>query len=538
MASSSRSKSNDCVAMHSIEYYFGNPSLSVDRGTTTPPIVLDIRCKKKRPVGRPRKLTKTDPSSSTLPASRLVDYSSTESEADHVNAGAATSTCNDEAEARKQPKKLRKMYSKGQKKKVADYARFHGVRKAAKEFKVSHSNVIRWKKEVSRIRNPSKRSHRRGQGRKVSYPKDLEDKLVAWILEKRETDCVAVSTQVIRCKALSLIRSVRPKHKIAAFRREVASIFENSDFPLDYVCNMDETPVFLDLVPSRVVDRKGKKTINVRTTASEKNRITATLCCTASGKMLPPFVVFKGKTKRGIKKVPVPHGVVCTTQAKGWMDEERMLEWIQKVWTPYVDGNRALLSLDTFSGHLTDRVKDALDKCGTKMLVIPGGCTSVLQPLDVSINKPFKAYIRQSWCERMVSEAETGVAKITPASKAILMEWIKTAADLVEKKPNTIKKSFEVTGIVNKPDCTRSDALFKEVQDVLDEVFGQVHMGYVEPTGDPFADSESDSESDEPEDASDQVPSDPFLESNESECDTDDSELAYSEITDIEDASD
>ena len=184
--------------------------------------------------------------------------------------------------------------------------------------------------------------------------------------------------------------------------------------------------------------------------------------------------------------MPVPHGVVCTTQAKGWMDEERMLEWIQKVWAPYVDGNRALLSLDMFSGHLTDRVKDTLDKCGTKMLVIPGGCTSVLQPLDVSINKPFKVYIRQRWCERMASEAETGVAKITPASKAILMEWIKTAADLVEKKPNTITKSFEVTGIVNKPDCTRSDALFKEVQDVIDEMFGQVHMGYVEPTGEPL----------------------------------------------------
>ena len=115
-----------------------------------------------------------------------MDYSSTESEADRVNAGAAASTSND-AEARKLPNKLRKMHSKGQKKKVAHYARFHGVRKAAKEFKVSHNNVIRWKKEVSAIRNPSKRSHRRGQGRKVSYPKDLEDKLVAWILEKRET---------------------------------------------------------------------------------------------------------------------------------------------------------------------------------------------------------------------------------------------------------------------------------------------------------------------------------------------------------------
>ena len=214
-AMASRSKSNDC-AMHSIAYYFENPSLSMDRGTTTgtPPIVVEIRGKKKRPVGRPRKQTQTNPSLSMLPATRLVDYSSTESEANLVNAGAAASTSNDEAEARKQPKKLRKMYSKGQKKKVEDYARFHGVRKAAKEFKVSHSNVIRWKKkEVSAIRNPSKRSHRRGQGRKVSYPKDLEDKLVAWILEKRETDCVAISTQVIRCKALSMIKSVRPNFK-------------------------------------------------------------------------------------------------------------------------------------------------------------------------------------------------------------------------------------------------------------------------------------------------------------------------------------
>ena len=105
-----------------------------------------------------------------------------------------------------------KVYSKGQKKKVADYARHHRVSKAAKVFEVSHSNVVCWKKEeVSRIRNPGKRE--RGQSHKISYPNELEDKLVAWILEKRETDCVAISTQVIRCKALSLIRSIRPNFK-------------------------------------------------------------------------------------------------------------------------------------------------------------------------------------------------------------------------------------------------------------------------------------------------------------------------------------
>ena len=367
---------------------------------------------------------------------------------------------------------------------------------------------------VAKLKNPNKRRNIRGQGRKLSYPKELEEKLVAWILEKREAECVPISTQVIRCKALSLIRAVNPtfkasdgwvrkfmkrnnlvlrcrthisqslpkdlEQKITAFRAEVASIFENADYPLDFICNMDETPVFLDLLPSKVIDRKGKKSINVRTTASEKNRITATLCCTASGKMLPPFVIFKGKTKRGLKKVTVPKGVVCTTQAKAWMDEERMLEWIDKVWLPYVGENPALLCLDTFSGHLTDAVKAKFAKIGTKLLVIPGGCTSVLQPLDVSINKPFKSHIRQCWCERMVSEAESGVAKITPASKATLMEWIKTAADRIEQNTSIIEKSFEVTGIVKKPDCTRSDALYKEIQDVMADVFGPGHMGYVE----------------------------------------------------------
>ena len=554
MASRSKRSKDTLNGMRTLYYYFEGPPRVTH--SDAPPIVLNIGCKRKRPVGRPKKVPKTD-SSLTSPVIRLVAYSSTESEVDEtLTVEGATSASTNEAHSSKEPKKIRKMYSKGQKKKVADYARFHGVRKAAKKFSVGHSNVVRWQKEeVSRIRNPVKRSHKCGQGRKLTYSKELEDKLVAWILEKRETDCVAISTQVIRCKALALITPVKPsfkasdgwvrkfmkrnnlvlrakthisqalpkdlEEKISAFRRQVTSIFENGDFPLEFVCNMDETPVFLDLVPNRVVDKRGKKTINVRTTASEKNRVTTTLCCTASGKMLPPFVVFKGKTKRSIKKVSVPYGVVCTTQAKGWMDEERMIEWIQKVWGPYVKGNRALLSLDTFSGHLTNRVKDSFHKCGTTLLVIPGGCTSVLQPLDVSINKPFKGYIRQKWCERMVQEAESGVSKITPASKAILMEWIKTAADLVEKSPTTIKKSFQVTGIISKPDSTRSDAVCEEIENVMEKVFGQAHMGYVEPTEDPFASDDSDD-------------SDPFIDSL---SDTDISGPSYSDIesdTDIE----
>ena len=40
-------------------------------------------------------------------------------------------------------------------------------------------------------------------------------------------------------------------------------------------------------------------------------------------------------------------------------------------------------------------------------VVIPGGCTSVAQPLDVSVNKPFKGHIRSEWLafmEKSVAE--------------------------------------------------------------------------------------------------------------------------------------
>ena len=89
------------------------------------------------------------------------------------------------------------MYSIAQKKKVAYYTRHHGIRKASRHFRVHHKNVQRWvKNQVSSIKNPRKRVNRKGQGRKISYPQELEDKLVAWILEKREAEFVAVSTQI------------------------------------------------------------------------------------------------------------------------------------------------------------------------------------------------------------------------------------------------------------------------------------------------------------------------------------------------------
>ena len=119
------------------------------------------------------------------------------------------------------------------------------------------------------------------------------------------------------------------------------------------------------MVPSKTVDVKGKKTIKVRTTKSEKCRVTATLSCTASGSMLPPMIIYKGTTPRSIKGVKWSNGTVVTYQKKAWMDEKLMLKWISDIWVKHTKKRPSLLFLDSFSGHLTEKVKDAFQKCNT-----------------------------------------------------------------------------------------------------------------------------------------------------------------------------
>ncbi|CAI2184283.1 15308_t:CDS:2 [Funneliformis geosporum] len=49
--------------------------------------------------------------------------------------------------------------------------------------------------------------------------------------------------------------------------------------------------------------------------------------------------------------------------------------------------------LDSFFAHKTDIVKHKFRRKNTDLAVISGGLTSHLQPLDASLNKPFKAKV-------------------------------------------------------------------------------------------------------------------------------------------------
>jgi hypothetical protein len=82
------------------------------------------------------------------------------------------------------------------------------------------------------------------------------------------------------------------------------------------------------------------------------------------------------------------------------MDEASVLLWMRRVWGRRDGALRhrpSLLVWDQFRSHLTEKVKRALKEENVTQAVIPGGLTGILQPLDVSLNKPFKVVMRRKW---------------------------------------------------------------------------------------------------------------------------------------------
>ena len=169
-------------------------------------------------------------------------------------------------------------------------------------------------------------------------------------------------------------------------------LYIQHDYPLALIGNMDETPVAFNLPSNTTIDELEARSVSIRTTGHEKTNFTVVLTCMADGTKLPPLIIFKFKN---IPRGNFPPEVIVRANKTGWMKEDEMLYWIENVWTRHarLSNPQSLLVLDSFSAHIVDSVKRRFIEKNTNIAVIPGGLTSRLQPLDVSVNKSFKTKV-------------------------------------------------------------------------------------------------------------------------------------------------
>lgn len=376
----------------------------------------------------------------------------------------------------------RHSYEAGFKLMVIGFALEHGNRAAGREYNINESMVRKWRKQENELRQVRK-TQKSFRGNKARWPQ-LEDKLEQWVMEQRAA-CRSVSTITIRLKAITMAQdmeindfrggpswcfrfmrrhnlSIRtrttvsqqlPKdyeEKLTIFRSYCKDTIAEKSIPPENVINMDEVPLTFDIPVNRTVERTGTSTVSVRTTGNEKASFTVVLSVQANGQKLPPMVIFKRKT---LPKEKFPPGVIIKANPKGWMDEEKMSEWLREVYVKRPGGFfhqiPSMLIFDSMRAHLTDAVKTQVKQTNSVLAVIPGGLTKELQPLDIGVNRSFKAKLRAAW-ELWMTEGEhtfTKTGRQRRASYATICEWI---VDAWAKVPVTcVVRAFAKAGIIN-----------------------------------------------------------------------------------------
>ena len=107
-----------------------------------------------------------------------------------------------------------------------------------------------------------------------------------------------------------------------------------------------------------------------------------------------------------------------------------MIVWVNEVMGPYVEtapgGIVPILFLDSYRCHMMATVVTQIQDMGVEIEHIPGGCTSLCQPFDIGVNKPFKNRIRRRWEEWMVAQGFNN-NRTSPSTRENITEWTRIA---------------------------------------------------------------------------------------------------------------
>lgn len=374
---------------------------------------------------------------------------------------------------------IRKSYSISYKLKVIQHHSLSGSSQAStcKHFSLAPSMLSRWLRDHHKFQaEPRKSMCKPGSGRHVQHP--LSEILVnRWIADRRtEGHCVTYTHILTQMRTLSGIevthgwlygfmsrfklslREITNKilkstprqqeltdttnERVATFQDSLNELIQEQDISDSALINMDETPIWLNMPHRKTVTARGEKKVSAKMLTSDRNKITVVLCCAADGTKLPPVIVSNVK----IQQPRIPYVVSeqesrVYQQANSHMSGVLTERWVDHICCNYKPGERKVLMIDSFSGHLTDQVKQACLDNRIDHIQIPAGCTSLCQPLDLTVNRSFKANVRRLWNDMMVDHVQNAPAQRGQIGRDNLKTIVKCVHDAWEAVPTHVVKN-------------------------------------------------------------------------------------------------
>ena len=137
------------------------------------------------------------------------------------------------------------------------------------------------------------------------------------------------------------------------------------------------------------------------------------------------------------------------------MKEWTANEWANHFTNPHTPGSSSkILVADVHRAQQTVNMKKLLQNKSTLLINVPPGCTSQVQPLNVSINKSFKHAIREQFKKHLSENLHLYTKNKLPVSerRVLTTKWVAEDSEKVSQNKEIIKRSFVKCGISHNLD--------------------------------------------------------------------------------------
>jgi hypothetical protein len=202
------------------------------------------------------------------------------------------------------------------------------------------------------------------------------------------------------------------------YLKKIRKAVKDAKIPSELIINWDQTGISVVPASQWTQEEKGVSRVEIAG-LGDKRQTTATVAGTLSGALLPFQVLYEGKTERCHPSTAFPEEFEVWHTPNHWANAETSNRFVKNVVLPYVSATRenlglceeqmALVIFDSFKGHKGVDMESLLleNNLLPVIAIVPSNCTDLLQPLDLSVNKPLKDHLRssfQTWYSEQVSK--------------------------------------------------------------------------------------------------------------------------------------
>uniref|UniRef100_A0A8D0J185 Pogo transposable element with ZNF domain n=1 Tax=Sus scrofa TaxID=9823 RepID=A0A8D0J185_PIG len=342
---------------------------------------------------------------------------------------------------------------------------------AAEHFRNPQRRIRRWLRRFQASQGENL------EGKYLSL--EAEEKLAEWVLTQREQQ-LPVNEETLFQKATKIGRSLEGGFKISYewavrfmlrhhltphARRAVAHTLpkdvaenaglfiefvqrqiHNQDLPLSMIVAIDEISLFLD---TEVLSSDDRKENALQTVGTGEPWCDVVLAILADGTVLPTLVFYRGQMDQPAN---VPDSILLEAKESGYSDDEIMELWSSRVWQKHTACQRSkgMLVMDCHRTHLSEEVLAMLSASSTLPAVVPAGCSSKIQPLDVCIKRTVKNFLHKKWKEQAREMADT--ACDSDVLLQLVLVWLAEVLGVIGDCPELVQRSFLVASVLPGPD--------------------------------------------------------------------------------------